>query len=450
MKRKLATALFAVWTALAGPSTMLAAESQTSRVEDMIRVVLERYKGDVTREQLEEAAIQGLFSVLDSNSKYFGDQRGVVDGAIGKDYVGIGAKLTKTGGKTVVEKVLPGYAAEKAGLAAGDELLSVDGGAVDGKTLSEIAALIAGSAESVVLLKVRRSGEQKEIAVAKQPVQAVPESIGRVENVAESIQYIEIVSFGQGVSDEFGGILREAKKDGTKSLIVDLRNNQGGLLAEVVKMCQELVPEGPIAFVMDKNGKEQRYASTLKEAPFRVAVLVNEVSASASEIFASSIQESGTGIVVGERTFGKGTVQQVLKDSGGNYFKLTTAEYLTRNRNAIQGVGVRPDVEASVPGALWKIERSFAVGDAHEQVRAIEETLDFLGYEVGTANDVFDQATARAVTAFQKAQGLYGYGVCDLATQKALERERSAKAAAEDVQLARAIDALENGMGEAE
>ncbi len=415
------------------------AESEEHHVDAMMNAILEKYKGDVTREQLEAAAIQGMFSILDEHSKYYEDPKDINTLVNQKEYVGVGLKITRIDSKVVIERVLEGHSADKAGLLAGDQLIAADGQSLKDQSLDDIAALMAGSANTELILTINRQGQELDIALIREPIKTDHGSIGRVEPVGDHIKYMEIKNFNLGVYDAFHSIIGQSRLDGTQGLIIDLRNNKGGLLSEVVKMCQDLVPQGPIVFVVDKDGNEEQYASYLNAKTFDIVVLVNKESASASEIFASSIQESEAGIVIGEQTYGKGTVQQVFKDQRGHYYKITTAEYLTRTKRKINGIGLKPNIEVHSPPFLSKLERKFELGDQHADIEQIKDILKFLGYDISGINDVYDDELRQAVAAFQREHGLFVYGVCDLATQQALNDQLQEQLKHIDIELGKAI-----------
>jgi carboxyl-terminal processing protease len=246
------------------------------------------------------------------------------------------------------------------------------------------------------------------------------------------IGYISVDSFSDTTADEFESALEDMKEKGITKIILDLRNNPGGYTDAAVRMAQMIVPEGVIIKTEFRNEDSNTvYMSELKEKTFDFCVLVNGNTASSSEILASAIQDSGAGVLVGERTYGKGVIQNMFSLPGGLGMKITTGKYITRNGSEINNIGITPDYD--IPNGIKNFDTSaltsmdyktkWEVGDKDESIIGAKERLYLLGYNVDIYNDEYTLEEMAAVVRFQQDQGLYAYGVIDITTQTRLENE---------------------------
>lgn len=400
--------------------------AQTQDSKEVIKLIEDQYMEELSKGVLEGKTIEAIFSSLDAHSRYYAkDQlnqlmKGTMTPAE-QPYVGIGAEILRADSRFYFGVIKDKSPAMESGFQRGDELRAVDGTKVEGKSLAEIVSLIAGLPSSEVTLTIRRDGNILTHKLTRRWIQVEePEALIQVEHLGNGVKYIDIDSFRQGVAAAFEHEILTSMEDGTAALILDLRDNSGGVLEEAVKMCQWIVPKGPLLQIHYKNGDPEDYQSYLEEAPFPITVLVNHNSASASEILASAVRESGAGKVVGEKTYGKGTVQKIFKLKNGDYVKLSVAYYTTRNGNAIDGIGLEPDVAISLPTHIEAFERKYKCGDVDSKVEVVEGILTYLGYDIGKPDTLYDELTMTAIRAFQQEQGLHPYGVCDLTTQKRL------------------------------
>lgn len=302
------------------------------------------------REQLVKSAANGMVASLnDPYSAYFTDEEyqrylSSINGA----YDGIGVLIgqpTEDGAE--IFDVYEDTSASEAGLLAGDFIAAVDGTGVSGLTLEEISTLIARGNGEAVKLTIKRGEESFDVDVVSGTV-----NIKRVEHFLYNHHtgYIRISMFSGNCAEEF----REAIKDLTERrmtcLVIDLRNNPGGLLKDVVSIADTLLGECTIVTVRSNGGEEEVYTSNKKGVSVPVAIIVNENSASASEILAAAVQDNEAGIIVGMPTFGKGIVQTTRRlESNGAWLKLTTSAYYTPSGKSINGTGVTPDLEVDLP-----------------------------------------------------------------------------------------------------
>ncbi len=260
----------------------------------------------------------------------------------GKFY-GIGAVCQQSdeGGVLLVD-VYESGAGYKAGLRSGDRIIQVGDTDVTDMDLSSAVALVKGEKGTSVVLKIIRNGETEEYTVVRDEVEIQTVSYGMTD---DSIGYIAVSQFEDVTAKQFKSAVEELKNNGAKGIIIDIRNNPGGLLTSVVDMLKYILPNGLIVYTEDKAGNRKEYSDNgNEELDIPLAVLVNENSASASEIFAGAIQDYGKGAIVGTQTFGKGIVQTVKPLTDGSAIKFTIAKYFTPKGQDIHGKGVTPDV----------------------------------------------------------------------------------------------------------
>ena len=262
------------------------------------------------------------------------------------NYYGIGAALSqdvKTK-EVTISKVYEGTPAEEAGLKDGDQIIKVNDTESTSKELSALVQEIRGEEGTTVHLQVYRASNNKtfEIDVERKNVE-LPSITSKM--LDGGIGYIQISEFQSKTDEQFKSALADLKKQGMKSLIVDVRSNPGGLINAASNILDQILPEGTVVYTEDKYGKREDYTSDSNCLDCPIAVLVNENSASASEIFAGAIKDYNYGTLIGTKTFGKGIVQTVFPLEDGDAVKITTAKYYTPKGNYIHGVGIEPDIE---------------------------------------------------------------------------------------------------------
>lgn len=269
---------------------------------------------------------------------------------INGDYTGIGILLGQPNENgAVVLDIYEGYAAEAAGMQIGDRIIKVNDRSVCELTLEEISAEINGEVGATARLTVMRGEEQMEFNVKSMQIH-----IERVSSALfnERTAYIRIDMFTGNCVSEFESALKDKTERGMRSLVIDLRNNPGGSLEDVVSIADTLLGNCTIVSVRSKEGTEQVYKGKGKGVSVPIAVLVNENSASASEILSAAVQDHQKGVIVGMTTFGKGIVQTTKPLAAGGWLKLTTDAYYTPNGKDINGVGITPDIEVDLPDEL--------------------------------------------------------------------------------------------------
>lgn len=333
------------------PAAPEAGEGPLARAEEILSIVQREYYREVDAEALETAAIDGMLAALgDPYTFYYTDEAyAAMNEETTGQYVGVGMLVGEAAdGDLRVLRVFRDSPAEKAGIEAGDALLAIDGARVGGDApmgLSEASALLKGEDETPVEVEVERGGEVLSFTLERGEV-----SINYVEySILEGdVGYLSIYQF---TGDDVEGV-KEAisafQQAGVSALVVDVRSNPGGLLTDVVDICDMLLPEGLIVYTEDRSGAREEFYADGEYWDVPMAVLVNGDSASASEIFAAAVQDTGRGIVVGEVTYGKGVVQTLHAFPEGDGMQLTTATYYTPSGASIHGQGVTPDIEVAL------------------------------------------------------------------------------------------------------
>lgn len=314
-----------------------------------VRDILDRnfYKS-VDQNKLLEGAIRGMAESLnDPYTVYLNkEQNKASNERIEGNYVGIGAILSPNDKEEgIIYEFFEGSPAKAAGLKVGDKILEVDGR--DVSKASNISAYLKGKENTDVKLTVYRPSTNKkyEFTVTRKRID-IP--CVNSEVLEGNVGYIRILIFDSKVNKEFEASLDALLKKGIKGLIIDLRGNPGGYLAEVVQIADRLLPEGKIVYTIDRYKNKMVKKSDAKQLKLPLAVLVNGNSASASEILAGAVKDFKKGILVGTKTFGKGVVQTPIEFSDGSGLNVTTSRYYTPSGVCIHGIGIKPNIEVKL------------------------------------------------------------------------------------------------------
>lgn len=326
------------------------------KLDTMQDLIDEYYIDKVDGDTLADGLYQGLmYSLGDPYAAYYTkeDFTSLMESTNGV-YYGIGATVSqdaKTGIITVV-KPFPGAPAYKSGILPGDVIYKVDGKEVTGIDLTEVVSNMKGKEGTKVVITVVREGETKPIDFT---VERRKVDIPTIESqmLSGKIGYIAVSEFDKITSTQFIKALDSLESQGEKGLIIDLRNNGGGLYDTAVAMLERMLPKGLLVYQEDKNGnKQEDFAKKDDQFNKPLVILVNENTASASEIFAGAIQDYGKGKIVGTKTFGKGIVQSVIPLYDKSAVKLTVAKYYTPKGRNIHGIGIEPDVKVELKEEL--------------------------------------------------------------------------------------------------
>lgn len=322
------------------------------------------YLGEIDETKLEEGAIKGYIEGLgDPYTEYISkeDMETYLDDTMG-NFVGIGIYMIKNTqyDKIQVLSTIKGGPAEKAGIQAGDIILNVDGVEYKADDMTAASNNIKGEEGTKTSIEILRGTETIKFELTREKVK-----VNQVEgNILENnIGYIKFTSFDETTADDFKAKFEELSKKGIKSLIIDLRNNGGGIVDQALEIADYVTEKNSVLlYEVDKENKE-----TVKKAEndpiinMPIVILTNENTASASEILAGALKDLGKAKTVGTTTYGKGVIQQILKLSDGSGLKITIEEYQTPNRKRINGVGIEPDEKVELPegvNSLLNVEES--------------------------------------------------------------------------------------------
>ena len=334
-------------------------EYDTESFEKLFRVktILDKkYLRDYDDEKLVEGAINGMLEAVgDPYTTYFNkeDSEQFLIETEG-EYEGVGIYVSYDTNKKLVIVLTPieGSPAAEAGILPGDYIEYVDGKDVTSSSLDEVADMLKGEAGSSVKIGIIRLNEEKEAERLEKVLTRRKVNIDPVvEKVYEgNIGYIKLSSFDETTDREFKDVYNDLiKKKKVEGLILDLRNNPGGLLDVATEITDILVPKGKIVITKDKEGLEETVYSGSSKIKVPLVVLINEGSASASEVLAGAVQDYGVGKIIGTKSYGKGVVQTLLGLRDGTYLKVTISEYFSPKGNKIDGQGITPDIEVSLP-----------------------------------------------------------------------------------------------------
>lgn len=425
--------------------------AEWDKVEQAYSLILNRYVEKVEGNQLIEGAIQGMVSTLkDPYSVYMDKELAQqFNDTLDSSFEGIGTEIGMEDGKIIIVSPYKDSPAEKAGLKPKDEIIKVDGESVEGLDLYQTRLKIRGKKGTSVKLEISRAGISKPITFtivrSEIPLDTVFSSIKK--DAGKSIGYIELTSFSQNTARDFKEQLNKLETDGIEGLVIDVRGNPGGLLSSVQNILGEFITKDqPILKIEERSGKIQSFYTDLKEEKtYPIAVLTDGGSASASEILAGALHEAGDYPLIGEKTFGKGTVQQAVEMGDGSNIKLTLYKWLTPDGNWIHQKGIEPTVKIHQPSFFTvhplNVEKTLELDMNDEQIKYAQAILKGLGFETGREDGYYDDQTENAVKAFQKVQGIEVTGKIDRKTADGLESSilKKIKDEANDIQLRTAI-----------
>lgn len=355
---------------------VLSDSSHVQKIEYLEKMIDQEYLGEVDNAEMAEGIYAGLvYGLGDVYSRYYtadeyAQETASTDGA----YAGIGVSIqkNKNGGVQIAECYEGGPGAE-AGLQTGDVITAINDTDVTDMELSDVVSLIRENKDKTIVLTVFRENEEKsrEISVDVTDVE-LPSVFG--EMLDKKTGYIQITQFTGVTLQQYKDMFAELKDKGMERLVIDLRDNPGGLLTSVCDILREILPEGLIVYTEDKYGnREEENCDGKHQLDMPLAVLVNENSASASEIFAGAVQDHEVGMIVGTTTYGKGVVQELRQLSDGSAVKLTVSNYYTPNGNSINKVGIKPDVEVKLASELLNKDEI-----THEEDNQLQKALNVI------------------------------------------------------------------------
>lgn len=431
---------------------------QTENLKQYIQYIQKNYKDDITYEDLINGAFQGVTDSLgDPYSVYYAssDEGESFIQTVTGEYSGIGVSIENYNGQCRVVTPMAGTPAEKSGIKSGDIITKIDNVSITSKTLDEAASMMRGQKGTKVSITVDRAGKTLSFNLTREHIKTVSVNSKMLEG---NRGYIQITSFDNDTNIEFRLAKMALVNKGADSLIIDIRNNPGGLVSTATDIANQLMPEGPISY-FEQKGKivETFSADGYSNMTLPVILLVNEGSASASEILAGALQDSKTAVLVGTTTYGKGVAQQVADFANGGSMKLSMYYFLTPNKNKIDHLGITPNytVQSATNENAEELTKQYVgfapmsekvkpkAGDVGLNVYGAQQRLAMIGYKLDVTGTM-DPATVTAVKKFQTESGLSSYGVLDYTTMITLDQTVakfiSGATTDQDIQLEKAIE----------
>ena len=407
---------------------------------------------NISKDDLINGALKGMAEATgDPYTNYLvNDETAAIDETMTGSFGGIGAELRSENNRVIISNTREGTPAQKIGLQENDAILKVNGEDMEGKSISYVISKVRGEVGTDVTLTIQRGTQELEVKITRAKI-AIETVKGTVDSTDATIGHVQINSFAKNTAKEVEKAVTDLREKGVKKFIFDVRYNPGGLLDQAIMIANMFVDEGKtILNVENRDGQIKSYNASKDYGTFKITepyvLLVNEGSASASEILAAALKESADAKLIGKKTYGKGTVQSVIEVGDNAELKYTIAKWLTPNKTWIHKTGIEPTEEVSMPDyyniTIIDTREVVKEGAVSDNVKTIETILKGLGYDV-TADGYFDSKTTEAVKEFQKSKGLSETGEVDEKTGTALMSAIRDALKANDTQYKAAVKALQ-------
>ena len=407
---------------------------------------------NINKDDIINGALKGMAEATgDPYTNYLvNDETAAIDETMTGSFGGIGAELRSENNHVIISNTREGTPAQKIGLQENDVILKVNGEDMEGKSISYVVSKVRGEVGTDVTLTIQRGTQELEVKITRAKI-AIETVKGTVDSTDATIGHVQINSFAKNTAKELEQAVTDLREKGVKKFIFDVRYNPGGLLDQAIMIANMFVENGKtILNVEDRDGNIKSYNASEKYGTFKITepyvLLVNEGSASASEILAAALKESADATLIGKKTYGKGTVQSVVEVGENAELKYTMAKWLTPNKTWIHKTGIEPTEEVSMPDyyniTIIDIREVVKEGAVSDNVKTIETILKGLGYDV-TADGYFDSKTTEAVKEFQKSKGLSETGEVDEKTGTALMSAIRDALKQNDTQYKAAVKALQ-------
>ncbi|RBW71616.1 peptidase S41 [Bacillus taeanensis] len=432
-----------------------AVNEEFEKLEKTYNYISERYVKEIGEEKLLEGAIQGMVDVLEDPYSVYMDEKTAEEfmNSLDSSFEGIGAEVTMRNGRVTIVAPFKDSPAERSGLKPNDQIITINGESTEKLDLYEAVLKIRGEKGTVVTLGIERPGASDVIKVDvtrdQIPIETVYSDL--LQSDGKKIGVIEITSFSSDTAKDFQAALKDLEQQGMDGLVIDVRGNPGGYLESVDAISKLLIPKDkPFVQIEDRDGKKERYFSANEEKkPYPIVGLIDRGSASASEILAGALKEAGGYDLVGEKSFGKGTVQQTIEMGDGSNLKLTMFKWLTPDGNWIHQEGIAPTVEVQQPdyfyaNPLTVEEEPLGYDMNNEQIQSAQLMLKGLGFDTGRTDGYFSKQTEEAVQAFQEKNELSVTGKIDEKTAGKLQELiiEEVRNKENDIQLQKAVELL--------
>lgn len=349
MKKKVLIVLsYVLVAALACGATLffVSASTDYNKLEDLENLILTSFAGDADKTEIEDAAADAMVNAMGDRWSYYIPAAELPSFLENSEnaYVGIGVTVQATDDNSglMVIAVQPGGPAEEAGVQVGDVIIQVDGESAQDRTVTEISAMIKGEEGTVVSITVLRSGEGITMTVTRKRMET---TVASSKLLNEHVGLVTIQNFDERCADETIAAIKALLNQGADMLLFDVRNNPGGYVDELTKVLDYLLPEGNLIRTVGTDGSDETVTSDADCVKVPMAVLVNENSYSAAELFAVDLSEYGVARIFGQKTSGKGFFQQVFQFSDGSAAGISVGRYYTSQGNNLEGTGLTPDEE---------------------------------------------------------------------------------------------------------
>jgi carboxyl-terminal processing protease len=330
-------------------------DRQVRYFKEVLQLVKENYVGDAPADYatLTRAALDGMVDGLDPHSQFLqADEYRETEDELANAFTGVGIQVEQRDGYVVIVAPIPGTPADRAGLQRGDRLVKIDSNRLVNPTLDSTISLVRGEPGSRVTLTVFRPGQNREIDYSVNRERIQLESVRNAAVHPGRIGYLQVTQFSDRTGDEFRAALTNLEEQGIRALVIDLRNNPGGLLDAAIEVCSEFFDKDElVAYTQGRTpeSRENHYSTNgHRRRTYPIAIVVNGGTASAAEIVAGAMRDTKRAVIVGEKTFGKGSVQSVIELDNGEGLRLTTARYYTPSGVTIHEKGIAPQVEIEV------------------------------------------------------------------------------------------------------
>lgn len=396
-------------------------KKEIDKISHVFDIVSNQYVEKVSKTKLAEGAIKGILGQLDDPYSVYMNAKlaAQFEESLDSSFQGIGAEISEIEGKIIIVSPFKDSPSEKAGLLSNDRIVSIDGEDTTGWSVSDVVDKIRGPKGSNVQLGILRAGTDQTIDITVKrdeiPINTVLSNVKKKDN--QNIGYIQITQFSEKTASDFDKALNKLEKQKIKGLVIDVRDNPGGLLSSVGAIVGDFVPKStPYIQIQDRNNKKEKFYTKLEsKKAYPIVVLQNSGSASAAEILSSAMSEAGGYKIIGEKSFGKGTVQQAISLGDGSEVKMTFFKWLTPNGSWIHKKGIVPDLLVHQPDYFTlhaiKIDSNLARNQNSDSIKVMQQMLVSNGFAPGRVDGYFDEQTELAVKAFQRSEDLAVTGV---------------------------------------
>jgi carboxyl-terminal processing protease len=394
---------------------------EMDKIAQVFEIVSDRYVEKINKTKLAEGAIKGILGQLDDPYSVYMNAKlaAQFEESLDSSFQGIGAEISEADGKIIIMSPFKDSPAEKAGLLSNDRIVSIDGKDTTGWTVSDVVDKIRGPKGSSLKLGILRAGTDHSIEISVKrdeiPINTILSKMKKIDD--KNIGSILITQFSEKTAPDFEKALNKLEKQKLNGLIIDVRDNPGGLLSSVGDILGDFIPKSsPYIQIQDRNNKKEKFYTKLKsKKPYPIVILQNGGSASAAEILSAAMSEAGGYKIIGENSFGKGTVQQAISLGDGSEVKMTFFKWLTPNGTWIHKKGVVPDLVVHQPDYFSihsiKIENNLLKNQNSDSIKVMQQMLVANGFAPGRVDGYFDDQTELSVKAFQRSEDLKVSGI---------------------------------------